>query len=152
MFLKYVCIGGLVLAVTTTIWLAGRALTTDCRVEAYRDHDPLTIRATTVVVRPWSGNHNVYGIFKVPDHYKDKKHAVSIVTNSRYYCFLIDKRTELEHIDQVFAPQGHYILQIYLPTRVALMLILAGHLGDLEAPSNWALTFVDRVPRMSIEP
>ena len=137
---------GLTLMVTVTTWLVNKGPSTNCGAEDRGDSNVHTIRATEVVVQPWLGTHHVYGIFTIPDRYKQKRYTVSITTRSIDHYFVIDKRSEREYVDRVFAPPGHYILQIYVRTRVALWFLFTGQFGDLKAPCNWALLFVDQAP------
>ncbi len=140
----------------TVAWLLNRPATGDCGGEAPANHKAHEIRATKVVVQPWLGQHQVYGIFMVPDRYRhNKNYAVTMTVRGFDHQFAVversDKRLEdlnarLQYADHVFAPPGHYLLRMYVPTRVALWFLVNGLFGDLRRPCDWTLVFVERVP------
>jgi hypothetical protein len=143
-----------ILAVVMMMWLVNKPPTSNCGSEEPADPNVYKIRATKVVVQPWLGEHQVYGIFTVPDRYKhNKNYAVTMAVRGFDHQFAVversDKRLEdlnerLQYVDHVFAPPGHYLLRSYVPTRVALWFLVNGRFGDLRRPCDWTLVFVER--------
>ena len=124
-------------------WLLNRPATTDCGAETPANHE---IRATGVVVQPWFGKHHVYGIFTVPDRYKhNKNYAVAMAVRGLDRRFAVGERVDKQYVvDDVLAGPGHYLLRLYVPTRVALWFLVNGLFGDLRRACNWTLVFVER--------
>ncbi len=89
-----------------------------------------------VVVQPWRGRHNVYGIFKIPQNYSLQFPILLSVQGAGHY------RKEREMVkfncDPV-ASQSQY-LKVHLKTRVALRLVCTGWAHQLHNPQNWTLT------------
>jgi hypothetical protein len=48
------------------------------------------------------------------------------------------------YVEDVAAEPGYQVKRGYVPTRVALWLLFTGHFGDLHAPCNWTLVFIER--------
>ena len=128
----------------TFVGLANRPPTGDCSAELRAD-DVSRIRATKVVVRPWLGEHHVYGVFLVPKHYYNTGNYVAILTVrglDRHFPAGGDAVTK--HVDDIVADSQHYVLRSYLHTRVALWFLANGLFGDLQRPCNWTVMFIDR--------
>ena len=106
------------------------------------------IRGAKVVVQPWLGEHRVYGIFMVPDRYKhNTKYAAAMAVRGLDRRFVVGERADKQYVgDDVLAGSGHYLVRIYVPTRVALWLLVNGLFGDLRNPCNWTLMFIERAP------
>src|SRR5712691_2455241 len=91
----------LVLAATVA-WLLNKPPTADCGAEALADHLVHKIGATKVVVQPWLGLHQVYGIFMVPSRYKhNKKYAVSMTVRGLDSEFAVIESFDKQHADDV---------------------------------------------------
>lgn len=136
----------LVLA-ATCVWLLNRPPTASCGAEAPADQRGYKIQATKVVVRPWLGQHQVYGIFLVPSRYQDnKEYTVTMNVRGFNQYFTVYERSIKENVDDVFAKAGHYLMRSYVPTRVALWFLINGQFGDLRHPCNWTLLFNERSP------
>jgi len=123
-------------------WLLNRPPNTDCLPEVSAPEGGTGTRAIKTVVQPWRGMHHVYGLFIIPDRFAaTKRYAVTIsVDGVLYYCMWVEKslkrRMSPEH--------GEYLVQEYVPTRVALWFLINGLLGDLRRSENWAIVFSDR--------
>ena len=132
----------------TVAWLLNKPATSDCGGEAPADHKVHEIRATKVVVQPWLGEHQVYGIFMVPDRYKhSNNYTVAMAVRGLDRRFAVGERVDKQYVvDDVLAGPGHYLLRIYVPTRVALWFLVNGLFGDLRRPCNWTLVFVEGTP------
>ncbi|AFY44003.1 hypothetical protein Nos7107_3426 [Nostoc sp. PCC 7107] len=114
---------------------------TQCNSEAFlqSNKQKLQIPASQVVVQPWRGEHHVYGIFMVPDEYKEAPFFVLSVSGAGNYCskpFGYSK-----NYDDVFAEPGTHLIRYYLRTRLALRLIFQGSYFQLNDKQNWFLTY-----------
>ena len=129
----------------TIAWLLNKPPNTTCGAEALADSNMHTIRPTKVVVEPWNGRHQVYGIFMVPNRYKDERMYSATVSVQGFDGRLILGRSpENVYKEDVVAEPGYHLKRGYVPTRVALWFLFTGQSGDLRAPCNWALVFVHR--------
>jgi hypothetical protein len=114
---------------------------TQCNAEAFLQSSSkkYSIHATKVVVKPWRGEHHVYGIFTVPDKYKEAPFFVLTVPGFGNDCsrpFGYRQR-----VDDVAAAPGTHLVRDYLRTRIALRLILQGMYNQLNNKENWTLTY-----------
>jgi len=128
-------------------WLLNRPPNTDCLPEASVPQRGTRAHASKTVVQPLRGPHHVYGLFLVPSQSVEmKRYAVTIsVEGALYYCMWVEK--SLRQTSEVKRTEGgEYLVQQYLPTRVALWFLLNGLIGDLRNPKNWALVFSDQRP------
>ena len=135
-----------VLVLTITIvWLLGKPPTHDCAIEYSTDF--YQIHPSKIIVQPWLGQHHVYGIFIVPLRYRSgRSYSGTISVGSFIGEFIPDSQHQVQQIDDVVAEPGYYLVRGYLPTRVALWLLLSGQFGDLRTSCNWRLEFVKRSP------
>ncbi|MEA5618522.1 hypothetical protein VB711_11840 [Cronbergia sp. UHCC 0137] len=97
------------------------------------------VQATEVVVKPWLGEHHVYGIFMIPDVYKQTPFFVLSVPGNRQYCSTPFGYSE--NYDDVFAEPGTHLVRYYVKSRSAIQLILQGLYSRLNDKQNWTLTF-----------
>jgi hypothetical protein len=58
--------------------------------------------------------------------------------------FTPDSQPQATRLDDVVAEPGYYLVKGYLPTRIALRLLITGQFGDLLDRCNWTLEFVQR--------
>ncbi|WP_369750943.1 hypothetical protein [Calothrix sp. PCC 7507] len=98
-----------------------------------------SVQATKVVVQPWRGNHHVYGIFTVPDEYKQTPFFVLSVKEVGNECSKPFGYSQ--NYDDIFAEPGTYLVRDYIRTRTAIRLILRGLYFQLSDQQNWTLTF-----------
>ena len=125
-------------------WLLNRPATVDCRTEVPADRAVHRIVARKVVVQPWLGEHHVYGVFMVPNRYKDDEKYVVALTVRGIEHFAQGETSGSRRVDGVSAEPGHYLLRRYVRTRLALWFLVNGLFGDLRRPCNWALVFSER--------
>ncbi|MBD2387738.1 hypothetical protein [Cylindrospermum sp. FACHB-282] len=93
-----------------------------------------------IVIEPWRGRHQVYGIFMIPDGYI-RDHLVTIeIPEKPTYCgiLLFPSNT----YGGIYAKPGHYLMKGYLQTRTTLELIFEGKINQLKQPSNWKLGYI----------
>lgn len=114
---------------------------TQCNSEAFlkSKSKKLQIQASQIVVQPWLGEHNVYGIFMVPDEYKEASFFVLSVIGAGNYCSRPFGYSQ--NYDDVFAEPGTHLIRYYLRTRIALRLIFQGSYFQLSDKQNWILSY-----------
>lgn len=97
------------------------------------------VSATKVVVKPWRGEHHIYGIFMVPDEYKETPFFVLTVKGAGRYC----KKPfgNSQYYDGVKAKPGTHLIRDYIRTRLGLRLIFKGLFHQINDKQNWTLTF-----------
>jgi len=133
---------GFALLMTAMVWLNNKPPATPCPAEPKMNSKLPEIQAMKVVVQPWTGPHQVYGIFMVPIRYKDDR-----LYSTRVRVQGFDGRLtgpEPEYLDTVAANPGYYLKRAYVPTRLALWFFVSGMFGDLRTPCNWTLVIVER--------
>jgi hypothetical protein len=97
------------------------------------------VQATQVLVKPWLGEHHVYGIFQVPDEYKNSRFFVLSIPGDRQYCSRPFGYGT--NYDDVFAEPGTSLIKHYIRSRIAVKMIFQGLYFQLNNPKNWTLTF-----------
>ncbi|MBW4616498.1 MAG: hypothetical protein KME21_25155 [Desmonostoc vinosum HA7617-LM4] len=113
----------------------------DCNSEAFlaSKTKKIQIPATKVVVQPWRGGHRVYGIFMVPNEYKQAPFFILTVKGVGNYCSKSFGYSQ--QLDNVFAQPGTHLVRDFVRTRVALRLIMQGLYSQLNDRQNWTLTY-----------
>jgi hypothetical protein len=132
--------GGLAIALGLTLWLGIRQPTTGCGPSASA-HE---IEPATIVVRPWLGPHHVYGVFVVPNQFRDGRYAVTLAVRDFREPVIRNSKRDKPYVDPALSTPGHYLERAYVPTRVALRFFVSGRFGDLRTACQWRLSFRDR--------
>lgn len=103
------------------------------------------VRAIKVLVKPWYGRHNTYGIFLLPNNYKPERLIVfnNIEAGKASRCWHKNLASQTE-IEGISIQSGYYPVRVYMKTRIALLLIVLGYGSQLKRPLNWKLTYKDR--------
>lgn len=112
-----------------------------CDAEAFMTsrRSKVVIHPEKVIVQPWNGQHNVYGIFMLPDSVPSKEPVLLQVKHVGTFC---DEASNAGKVwGDVQAKPGHYLMIDNIRTRTALWLMLQGKLAELEQPANWALVY-----------
>jgi hypothetical protein len=114
---------------------------TDCNAEPFlkSKRQKFQVHATEVVVKPWLGEHHVYGIFMVPDKYEEAPFFILTVKGIGNFCEKPFGNSEL--YDDILAEPGTHLVRDYIRTRVALRLIIQGLYFQLNDKYNWSLTY-----------
>jgi hypothetical protein len=97
------------------------------------------VQATKVVIQPWRGEHHVYGIFMVPNEYKQTPFFVLSIKDYIHECS--QPFGYVQYLDGILAEPGTHLIRDYMRTRTAMRLIFQGlyfHLNDIQ---NWTLIF-----------
>ena len=136
-------IGGLALTVTLTMLMSVQPLSA-CRSDMLVTNNERWFQATRIVVQPWRGPHHVYGVFSIPAEYRRHRlYRVRLVIEGLAE-ELPETSPESGPVDGSRVEDGHYLMRVNLPTRMALRIILTGRFGDLKAPCHWWLAVSDR--------
>jgi hypothetical protein len=130
-------------AVLTVAWLLGSLSVTTCDFSEPGKTSEFWFQAVEVVVRPWMGRHQVYGVFIIPDRLKHHGlYSVTLRIEGIESEFLAGS-PENEDIESTI-PAGHYLRRAYIPTRTALWFLFTGRLGVLRVPCHWWLVYKAR--------
>ncbi|MEH2467140.1 hypothetical protein [Nostoc sp.] len=136
--LRYILILLLSLSIITLYWPVNNS---DCNSEAIlaSKTTKFQVHATKVIVQPWLGRHHIYGIFMIPDQYKQTQFFVLTVKGAGSYC---SKQFGYQkNFNDIFAEPGTYLLRKFIRTRTALQLIFQGLYSQINDKQNWTLTF-----------
>jgi hypothetical protein len=87
-----------------------------------------------IVVKPWRGQHHVYGKFIIPQGYENDGFVTFTLPGKKTYCGSL----------QTIAKSEKSLIRGYLNTRIALWVIIQGHINDLKAPQNWKLAYFEK--------
>ncbi|WP_392534873.1 hypothetical protein [Nostoc sp. C117] len=136
--LIYIFIFLLSLSIITLWWPVNDS---DCNLEAFiaSKTPKFQVQATKVVVQPWRGRHHVYGIFMIPNEYKQSPFFVVTVKGTRSYCS--KQFGHRKNFDDIFAEPGTFLVRKFMRTRTALQLILQGLYFQVNDKQNWTLIF-----------
>ena len=117
---------------------------TDCDSETPASLNKRWFRAIQTVAQPWRGPHHVYGVFSIPDQYR--RHRLYTATLMiQGFAEEFPEISPESHIYSDPANPGQYIQHVYIPTRIAIWLLLTGRFGDLKMPCHWRLVIADRM-------
>lgn len=131
----------------TLVWALSRSSMSGCNTEVtvIPNHNVQMIIPVKVVVKPWLGQHQVYGIFMVPGRYGDEtKYQPTMSIRGLDGTFIVEEGGEEMYENELMIPPGHYVKRVHVQTRVALWSLLTGHFGELRSPCNWTLQFIER--------
>ncbi|MBW4563616.1 MAG: hypothetical protein KME32_21225 [Mojavia pulchra JT2-VF2] len=136
--LTYILIVLLSLSIVVLWWPVNDS---DCNSEAFLASKirKYQVQATKVVVQPWRGEHQVYGIFMVPNEFKETPFFVLTVKGAGSDCSKPFGYSQ--NYDDIFTEPGTHLVRDYMRTRTALRLILQGLYGQINDKQNWTLTY-----------
>lgn len=134
----YILISILSLSIITLWWPVNDS---ECNFKAFLASKTTKsqVEATKVIVQPWRGRHHVYGIFMIPDEYKQSPFFVVTVQGAGSYCS--KQYGHKKKFDDISAEPGTYLVRKFIRTRIALRLILQGLYFQINDKQNWTLTF-----------
>jgi hypothetical protein len=95
------------------------------------------------VVKPWRGQHHVYGNFIIPKGYRSYGFFTLTLPGKKTYCGTLRKIKNISPPGLDIQPKTS-LIRGYLNTRTALWLIIQGHLNDLKNPQNWKLIYFEK--------
>ncbi len=96
-----------------------------------------------VVVRPWRGQHHIYGIFQIPGGHLNERMFTVTVPGERMFCGTLSFQGT-DAFEGVKAQPGNYLMKGMLNTRIALYLISQGRLEELRQPRYWRVGYVKK--------
>lgn len=101
------------------------------------------VSAIKVVVKPWYGRHNTYGIFLLPNNSKPERLIVfnTLEAGKASRCWHKNLASQTE-IAGFSIQSGYYPVRVYMKSRIALLLIIMGFKNQLKQPLNWQLTYI----------
>jgi hypothetical protein len=126
------------------LWLTTRQATASCGPTAPTSSSVREIEPARIVVRPWLGPHHVYGIFVVPNQFRDKRYSATLAVRDFSAPLIRNLKRDKPYVDPTLSRPGHYLERAYVPTRVALRFLVSGRFGDLRTPCEWQLAFHER--------
>ena len=101
-----------------------------------------TVHALKVVVKPWLGRHQVYGIFPLPFEKCNRSEPVLLLIKGvGTYCQRAKYTNPHQHFEGIDAPPGYALTRYPLRTRTTLLSTTKGLLGQLKQPQNWTVTY-----------
>lgn len=96
-----------------------------------------------IVVKPWRGQHHVYGNFIVPKGYKNNGFFSITLPDQKTYCGALHPIADISMSRLDTQPKNSH-LRGYLNTRIALWIIMQGHFNDLKNPQNWKVVYFEK--------
>ncbi|MBE9007288.1 hypothetical protein IQ259_20005 [Fortiea sp. LEGE XX443] len=99
-----------------------------------------------LVVKPWGGQHQVYGTFVIPPKYRIDGFVTITLPGKKTYCGQLLNVTSYL-VPGLYPQPKNQIIRGYLNTRLALWLIIQGKGGELKQPQNWRLGYVERLKK-----
>lgn len=114
-----------------------------CDAEALlTSRQPLVeIRPETIIMKPWQGKHQVYGIFMLPKAVQSREPAILKVKYIGVYCDVVN-RSGFKR-EGVIAKRNHFLMVDHIHTRTAFWFLLLGKADLIQNPDNWTLIYVD---------
>jgi hypothetical protein len=135
-----------VLVLAAAAWVSVGAFASTCHSAEARPGEQL-LQPSAIVLRPWFGRHNVYGIYIVADVYQEPEYNIA-ATVSVGGTVLGLSGTDIELMPNSGLPvrPGEHALDAQVQSRTAVWLLLTGRFGDLRAPCNWQLRIAPAQP------
>lgn len=100
-----------------------------------------------IVVKPWRGQHHVYGKFIIPKSYRNDGFFTLTLPGNKTYCGHLDTIADVSLPGLDTQPKS--LVRGYLNTRIALWVIIQGHINDLKNPQNWKLAYFEKIDNQS---
>ncbi|MBD2327258.1 hypothetical protein [Alkalinema sp. FACHB-956] len=113
-----------------------------CDAEALlTSRQPLVeIHPETIIMKPWQGKHQVYGIFMLPKAVQSREPAILKVKHIGVYCDVVN-RSGFKR-EGVIAKRNHFLMVDHIHTRTAFWFLLLGKADLIQNPDNWTLIYV----------
>ncbi len=96
-----------------------------------------------IVVKPWDGQHHVYGLFMIPDGYRNDFFFTLTIDKTEVNCGVF-KSAGMKFTESINVKPGYYLIKGFLNTRIALQLIIQGKGDQLKQPQNWKVGYVNK--------
>jgi hypothetical protein len=130
--------------VPTIVWLAHRPPTTNCEDRSWLNSADNVVFASKVIVEPWYGRHNIYGVFVIPNQYRDREYSATVIVRGVAEHANLSPRPTKEHGIVIADVPDRLVKHAHIHSRVALWFLFTGHFGDIRNTCNWALVFADK--------
>jgi hypothetical protein len=99
-----------------------------------------TVHAIKVVVEPFLGQHQVYGIFQLSlEDCPPGQPVILTVVGAGKYCEIVNNLGQ--HFEGIEVGSKYYLTKHYIRTRTAISLSIKGLLSELKQPRNWTMTY-----------
>lgn len=128
----------------TLNWLAERPPTTSCDDRSWLHSGDTVVFASQVVIKPWYGRHHVYGVFVIPDEYRDKEYSGTMIVRGVEAQERLSARPTTEHGIIIAGVPDRFVRHAHVRSRIAWWFLLTGRFGDLQATCNWAVVLTDK--------
>ena len=96
-----------------------------------------------IVIKPWVGQHHVYGIFMIPSAYRNDFFFTVTIDKTEVYCGVMNE-AHTKFVGGVNGKPEYYQIKGLLNTRVALRLIFQGKEDQLKQPRNWRVGYINK--------
>jgi hypothetical protein len=127
------------------LWLLAIPVTSHCLGEVSSETETYKAHPVMVVVWPWFGQHQVFGISVVPIRYQTcRRYSGTISALNFKDEFVPDWQPNIHRVEDVVAEPGSYLVRGYIPTRIALWFFITGQTGELRSLCNWTLELRER--------
>ena len=145
-------VSGALLLVATVLCLVAMPGSNHCPGDGPFDAEQYKAHPVKVVVRPWLGRHQVFGIFVVPLRYRSGRSYLGRISVAGLKGEVApDWQPQDQRVEDVVAEPGYYLIRGYIPTRIAFWFLFTGQFDDLRIPCNWTLQFVRRTAAMEVD-
>jgi len=94
----------------------------------------------TIVVQPWLGRHQVYGVFILPNEHQLNYPILLTVKQAGQYrkeAYMVKVNVDRDYP----VPSDHYVLRVHLRTRVAVFMLVRGLSSELRNALNWKISY-----------
>lgn len=91
-----------------------------------------------VVVEPWKGEHNIYGIFQIPEGYSHQKIFTVTIPKEKTFCGVFVEDNDFAGVQP---KPGYYLIKGFFRTRMALRILFRGKGSELKQPQNWKVGY-----------
>jgi hypothetical protein len=122
-------------------YLSKRSPIVGCDESGFSKNTPKSyIHPEKIIVKPWHGQHHVFGIFMIPNgHINDKLFKLNI-PGEPTFCGVLEYKGTFE-AEGIRGKSGFYLMKGLINTRTALWVISQGKANDLKKPDNWKLGY-----------
>jgi hypothetical protein len=122
-------------------YVSKRSPVLSCHAWGFSDSIPkYYVQPEKVFVKPWKGQHHVFGIFMLPGGYVNDKLFKVTVPGEGTFCGVLayGGTTQIEGVE---AKPGYYLMKGLLNTRTALWIISQGKRDELKQKANWRVGY-----------
>lgn len=118
------------------------SIASKCPEEALvtRNSSSYQLHPHKVIIKPWRGRHQVYGIFVIPEEYQASNFFMVSIEKASTYCGGKPVAVAGKKFQGVYVKPEERILVGYFRTRTASWLIAQGKIEQLKQPRNWVLS------------